>query len=330
MKLINRCYYAYKHYGLKQTIERVLFHIHLIPSHNMDIRTLQEYNFYMNLPVEKYEDELKNWYGRITGRNLNLNNPKTLNEKIQWLKLYDSTALKTKLADKYLVREWIKEKIGEEYLIPLLGVWDKFDDIDFDKLPNQFVLKTNHGSGWNIIVKDKNNFDKEETKKKLELWLKLNYAFISGFEMHYLNIPPKIIAEKYIEQIDQVYDYKFMCFNGKVEFMWVDTDRFIDHKRTIFNKKWEKQNIKLVYKIADYDIPKPRNFERMINFAELLSENFVHTRVDFYEIGDKLYFGEITFTSGSGTEEPEPYKYTMQWGDLLKLPDKSPIPKIKS
>ena len=125
------------------------------------------------------------------------------------------------MADKYLVRDWVKEKIGEEYLIPLLGVWDTFDDIDFDKLPNQFVLKANHGSGWNIIVRDKNVFDKEEAKRKFNNWMSSNFAFRFSLQLHYRDIIPKIIAEQYKSNRGDLFDYKFLCFDGKVEYIWV-------------------------------------------------------------------------------------------------------------
>ena len=139
------------------------------------------------VPVKCYPVYLKDFYFHKTGKQLDLENPQTFNEKIQWLKLYDSTPLKTKLADKYLVRDWVKEKIGEEYLIPLLGVWENFDDIDFDKLPDKFVLKANHGSAWNIIVTDKNSFDKKSAKKKFDKWLRTDYS-LKSFETHYRNI----------------------------------------------------------------------------------------------------------------------------------------------
>lgn len=331
MKLINRCYCMYKHYGLKQTIERVLFHLHLIPHRNMDNRILQEYSYYMKLPLEKYEEELKNWYGRATGRKLDLNNPQTFNEKIQWLKLYDSTPLKTKLADKYLVREWIKEKIGEEYLIPLLGVWDKFDDIDFDKLPKQFVLKTNHGSGWNIIVKDKDNLDKEDAKKKFDLWLKLNYAFISGFEMQYLNIPPKIIAEQYIADLDgDIYDYRFFCFAGKATYIWVDIGSGTQqHKRNIYNIDWELQNYHVNYPSLKENLDKPKTFDEMLTCAEKFAKEFTFIRIDFYSVNEKVYFGEMTFTPQSGTGKWESEEQNKIYGNLIKLPKRSPIPKLK-
>lgn len=326
MKNLKKCYYMFKHFGFIYTIMFILSHLHLENNFFNNIMFNKEYTYYKNLPPEKYRNELELWYNAATGKNLNLDNPLTYNEKIQWLKLYDSTPIKTQLADKYLVRNWIKGKIGEEYLVPLLGVWSNFDEIDFNKLPDQFVLKANHGSGWNIIVKDKKKFNKLNAKRKFDLWLKKNYAFQSGLELHYLNIQPKIIAEKYLDEIDRVYDYKFMCFNGEVKFLWVDSDRYKNHKRTLFNTKWEKLKIEYGVGIADYEIAKPKNFDKMLYFSELLSKGFAFVRVDFYEINNKLYFGEMTFTSGSGITEPKPYKYTYVWGDMLKLPEKQPIP----
>ena len=286
----------------------------------------KDYNYYNNLPVEKYPEELKLWYRAKTGENLDLDNPKTFNEKIQWLKLYDSTPLKTQLADKYLVRKWVADKIGEEHLVPLLGVWDNVEEINFDQLPEQFALKANHGSGWNIIVKNKSNLNIEETKLKLNKWIRMNYAFMAGFELHYLNIPPKIIAEKYIEQDDQVYDYKFMCFDGVVKYIWVDTERFTNHKRTFFTPKWERKKVKEIYEHADYDIIKPYNFDKMMEFAVLLSKGFSLARVDFYEVDHSLFFGEITFTSGSGVEKITPVEFRYEAGNMCKLPNKSPLP----
>ena len=140
-------------------------------------------SFKKNTDEKDFPQMLKKWYKKRTGRELNLENPQTFNEKIQWLKLYDNSPLKTKLADKYLVRDWIKQEIGEEYLIPLLGVWNSFDEIDFDKLPEQFVLKANHGCAWNIIVKDKSKFDKAKAKKKFDKWMRRNYAYKAGLEL---------------------------------------------------------------------------------------------------------------------------------------------------
>ena len=307
--------------GPKYTAMRLLIHLHLMEE------TTKGYQYYEQLPPEKYEKELKLWFFRRTGETLDLEHPKTFNEKIQWLKLYDSTPIKTRLADKYLVRDWIKGKIGEEYLVPLLGVWDSFDEIDFDQLPVQFVLKANHGAGWNFIVKDKFQLDRKAAKKAFDIWLQKNYAFCSGLELHYMNIPPKIIAEKYLNQTDQIYDYKVMCFRGEAKFIWVDTDRFTLHKRAVFTKQWERIPVTIgKYPSVDCDIPCPDNIDKMIRFAELLSQPFALVRVDFYEVSGHLYFGEMTFSSSSGTNKIVPKEFGKKMGDWIHLPPKSPIP----
>ena len=150
-------------------------------------------------PESKYPELLCDWYYETCEKALDLSRPRTYNEKVQWLKLYDTTPLKTRLSDKYLVRQWISEKIGDQYLIPLLGAWDHFDEIDFDALPNQFVLKANHGCGWLVIVKDKNKFNRGDAKKKFDYWMHTNFAYCAGLELQYRDIKPKIIAERYLE-----------------------------------------------------------------------------------------------------------------------------------
>lgn len=281
---------------------------------------IKDYDYYKNLPEDRYPEELAEWYQKKTGKYLNLNNPKTFNEKIQWLKLYDSTPLKTQLADKYLVRDWVKEKIGEEYLIPLLGVWDKYEDIDFEKLPNKFVLKATHGSGWNIIVKDKSSFNIEHGKQEMNKWMDLDYAFVFGLELHYKNMTPKIIAEQYIENMNDLLDYKVLCFHGEPACIWVDTQRSSDHRRDFYNLQWEHLPVSQKYKNSDSVIEAPKNLNKMIEFSKILSKDFMHVRVDFYEIDDQLYFGEMTFTSSSGVEKISPDEFDLELSRLLVLP----------
>lgn len=206
----------------------------------LDKEAKKRYAYYASLDSSKYPTELARWYESVIGTPLDLENPQTFNEKIQWLKMYDSTSLKTRLTDKYLVREWVAEKIGERYLIPLLGVWGTFNEIDFDTLPNQFVLKANHGSGWNVIVKDKFTLNKVDAKAKFDEWIKLNYAYIAGLELHYKDIVPKIIAEKYIENDEGgVYDYKIHCFNGKPMYIHYIGDRaYHTAKEAFFDTEW--------------------------------------------------------------------------------------------
>lgn len=274
-----------------------------------------------NMDENDLPELLKKWYKKRTGRELNLENPKTFNEKIQWLKLYDNSPLKTKLADKYLVREWIKENLDEEYLIPLLGVYDSFDEIDFDRFPDKFVLKANHGCAWNIIVKDKQKFDKKKAKKKFDKWMKRNYALKAGFEMQYKDIPPKIIAEAFIQDSKgELNDYKVLCFNGEPKFIWIDQGRFSNRTENIYDTKWNLQPFLLTYENSKEEVPPPENLETMIEFARKLSRDFALVRVDFYNVDGKIYFGEMTFTSASGVDVFKPAEYDLKLGEMLKLP----------
>lgn len=256
------------------------------------------------------------------GAKLDLDNPKTFNEKIQWIKLNDIDELKTRTADKYLVRDWVKEKIGGQYLIPLLGVNDSPDEIDYDKLPDQFVIKCNHGSGWNIIVKDKNSLDKIAVKNKLNTWLKQTYG-VMGFEMQYAHIKPKIIIEKKIENngFDDLFDYKIFCFSGNplyIEFMF---DRFKGGKKSVtYNREWQKQPFSYDAPMADKDIEKPDNLEQILDLAEKLSQGFKFVRVDLYRLNDgTIYFGEMTYTPMGGTARWHGVDMGIQFGDLIKL-----------
>lgn len=282
------------------------------------------YNFLKLLPHERYSQVLARWFKEKTGEDLDLENPKTFNEKIQWLKLYDSTALKTRLADKYLVRDWVREQIGEEYLIPLLGVWDNFDDIDFDKLPNQFVLKCNHGAGMNIIVKDKSALNIGEIKIKINKWLNTNYAFNYGLELHYGDIKPKIMAESYMENAgDNLSDYKIFCFNGKPNCIEYLMDRHtVGLKVAFFDLCWNKLPFTNInYPLITNEISKPKNLDLMIQLAEKLAEGFAFVRVDFYVLNDgSVKFGEMTFTPASGAINWFPKEQNIVFGNLLELP----------
>lgn len=279
------------------------------------------YKIHKYLPAEKRPEALCDWYFEQTGKNLNLKNPKTFNEKIQWSKLYDTTPLKTLLADKYLVRQYVKDKIGEEYLINLYGVWDNFDDIDFDILPETFVLKCNHGSGYNIIVKDKAKFDKADAKRKIDAWMAEDYAFRYGFEMQYSDIPKKIIAEQYIQSKDKdLEEYNITCFQGKADFIINDILINSTRKRNLYDTEWNL----LPYKISHYENfhskEKPSYLEKMIDLAQKLSEGINYVRVDLYHTKGKIYFGEMTFTSSSETSPIAPESFDKRLTDLFKLP----------
>ncbi len=276
------------------------------------------YDKLKNIDPNKYPMILEKNFKLKTGNKLDLTNPITLSEKIQWLKIYGVTEFKTMLSDKYLVRDWVKSKIGENYLIPLLGVWEKFDDIDFSILPTQFVLKTNHGSGWNLIVKNKDNLNFSKAKSDFDNWLKLNYAF-KNLEMHYQNIKPLIIAEKYIENIDDLYDYKFVCFNGVIDFIWVDTERYTDHKRTLFDLNWKRIDAEIAYPKSTVEIKKPEKFSEMISIVSKLAADINYVRVDLYEVDGQIYFGEMTFTSGNGIEKVTPHSFDVRMGKKVML-----------
>ena len=278
-----------------------------------------------SINIEKCRSFVLSWYKNVTGKQLNLDEPETFNEKIQWLKLYNAIPIKTRLADKYLVRDWIKEKIGEQYLIPLLGVYERFEDINFDELPNKFVIKCNHGCGWNIIVDDKGKLDLDDAKKKIDEWLEKNFAFRSC-ELHYCNIPPRIVIEKYLDAIsNSLYDYRFFCFNGKVEQIWLDIySGTPEHKRKIYDRNWQELNVTVHWPKIEEDVPKPSNLDKMIELSEKLSDGFALVRVDLYRMDDgTIYFGEMTFTSMSGTGPFQPPSEDKRLGDLLQLPEQA-------
>ena len=265
------------------------------------------------------------WYLSLIFRSkmgywMNWKNPKTFNEKLQWLKIHDRNPLYTTLVDKYEVRKYIAEKIGEEYLIPLLGVWNSPNEIDFKTLPNQFVLKCTHDSGSVIICKDKANFNTEKAKKHLKDHLAINYYY-SAREWPYKNVKPRIIAEKYIEDENhELNDYKFFCFNGKVKFLQVDYDRFTEHHRNLYDPQWNQLPFSIQYPSKKNTIiKKPRGYEEMLKIAEALSKGFPHARIDFYGINGSIYFGEITFYHGAGFEQFTPSEWDEKMGNLIKL-----------
>ena len=230
--------------------------------------------------------------------------------------------MKTRLADKYLVRDWIKEKIGEEYLVPLLGVWDSFDEIDFDKLPNRFVLKCNHGSGMNILVRDKASFDHTEARKKIESWMQMNFA-CNSMEMQYRDIPHKIIAEEYLS--DSIKDYRFYCFSGTPCQVWVDLySGTPDHVRSIYDMEWNKLDLRCTWPDGGEILAeKPRNFEKMKELAAVLSKKFSFVRVDLFEVDSRIYMGEMTFTPMSGNGKFDPAEWDKKLGEMFVLPKKS-------
>ncbi|MGG0413132.1 ATP-grasp fold amidoligase family protein [Peribacillus simplex] len=265
---------------------------------------------------------LKNKYQLIIGKKLDLKNPISYNEKLQWLKLYDRKPMYTKLVDKYEVRKYISETIGKEYLIPLLGVYDNFDEIDFNSLPNEFVLKPNHTSGNVYICKDKTKIDYVSLKKEVNSWLKRRYYWVHR-EWPYKNIKPKIICEKYMvdESDKELKDYKFMCFNGKVKCSFVGLNRNASTGLQVdfYDLEWNLMPFERHYPNSGNKIEKPKNYDKMVYLAEVLSKDITFLRVDFYEVNGQLYFGELTFYPGSGFEEFTPESYDELLGSWIKL-----------
>jgi hypothetical protein len=255
---------------------------------------------------------------------INFNRVVTFNEKLQWLKLYDHNPQYTTMVDKYKVKQYVADKIGEQYIIPTLGVWNHFDEIDFDKLPNQFVLKCTHDSGGLIICKDKSKLDKKVAKVKIEKSLKRNYYWV-GREWPYKDVTPRIIAEKYMQNNsdDELADYKFMMFNGEERCAFVCTNRYSGNglNVTFYDPDWKIMPFERHYPRSETPIAKPQSYEAMIEFAKKLSKNIPFVRIDFYEINGKPYFGEITFFPGSGFEEFSPDYYDETLGNWIKLPN---------
>lgn len=278
--------------------------------------------------IREYEHEMDDadylkcfWYSRM-GYELDLKNPKTYNEKIQWLKLYDRNPQYIMMADKYAVKDYVSDTIGAEYIIPTLGVWEHFDDIDFERLPEQFVLKCTHDSGSVIICKDKAIFEKSAAREKLENRLKINY-FYPGREWVYKDIRPRIIAEKYMEDESgyELKDYKFFCFDGEPKLIQVDFDRFTNHHRNLYTTDWEYIDAVLLYPSnPGRNILRPERLDDMLMLSQKLSQCIPHVRIDFYNINRQIYFGEMTFYHEAGVGSFIPESFGIEVGKWLKLP----------
>lgn len=282
--------------------------------------------FYNHWSDEKY---LKHKFKLEMGYDLNLNHPQTFSEKLQWLKLHDHNPLYTIMVDKEKAKEYVANIIGSKYIIPTLGVWDKFEDIDFDKLPTQFVLKTTHDSGGVFICKNKEDFDIHAARLKLEKSLKRNFYY-QGREWPYKNVPPRIIAEPYLEdsQTKELRDYKFYCFNGDVDSVMVCVDRAIgDPKFYFFNEKWELLRINKRGKAApkNFTLQKPAQMNKMFQLAANLSKSIPFVRVDLYYCNEQIYFGEMTFYPQSGFDTNTLPEEAKRRGALIKLPRKGEI-----
>lgn len=272
------------------------------------------------LPDKTY---LKFLFRVRNGKKLDLKSPKTFCEKMNWLKINEKQESYTKLVDKVLVRDYIDKKIGEGHTFPLLGVWDRFEDIDFDQLPDEFVLKCNHDSGSVKIIKDKSSLtskDYEEMKKKYASALKDN-PFFAGREYPYKNVKAKILAEKLMTMEDGsgINDYKFFCFDGKPEILFVATDRQTDVKFDFYDMDFQHLDIINIHPQSGKTIEKPACFEEMKEIAGKLSAGMKFVRIDLYEIDGTVFFGEFTFFHAGGFWPLTPEEWETKLGDLIKI-----------
>lgn len=271
------------------------------------------------------EKILKRVYKYKMGRELNLDTPKYYTEKLQWLKLYDHRPEYTTMVDKYAVKQYVADKIGEEFVVPLLGVWDSAEAIDFDSLPDQFVLKTTHDSGSYLICRDKANLDTEKAKQKMRFFLRRNYYKCSQ-EWPYKNVKPRIIAEEYLEDnlLGELRDYKFFTFNGVPKVLYIAQGRGSDGETVanFFDMEFNTLPFTIDHNTAPVPPEKPANFELMKTLASKLSEGTPQLRVDFYEVNGKVYFGEMTFFHCGGLEAFHPEQWDLIFGDWVMLPPK--------
>lgn len=281
------------------------------------LRHLRKVRF---LPSKLY---VKIHYEYFSGNKLDLNNPKDFTEKIAWYKVFYRPKSLNQLVDKFAVRAFVEKKIGSQFLNTFYGVFDDVNEIKFDELPEKFVIKATHTSGHNLIVRDKNKLNLDKTKKLLKKWLKINQYYRIGQEWAYKDVKPRIIIEKYLEQIDQksLTDFKFYCFDGKAKFIDIHTDREDEHKQGSFDLNFERLPFGVSRFKQIYESPeKPVNLKEMIECAEVLSEKLPFVRVDFYAIDGKTIFGEMTFYPSDGRKKFYPEKYNRIIGDYFTLP----------
>lgn len=260
---------------------------------------------------------------QIMGYPLDLRHPKTFNEKLQWMKLYDRNPLYTDLVDKYKVKQWVADRIGAEHVIPTLAVYDSVDEIDISQLPDQFVLKCNHDSGGVVICKDKSSFDFEAAKAKLKKSFEHNFYW-DYREWPYKNVKRKIFAEQYLENISgELTDYKVMCFGGEPRFIQIHRGRYTTHQtQDVYDVEWKKQAIfQDGFPLSNVVLEKPVALNEMISMSKMLSQGIPQVRVDWYIVEDLLYFGEMTLFDSAGYSQWQPKDVNYIMGDLIRLPN---------
>lgn len=263
-------------------------------------------------------------FKKRVGYKMDWKEPKTFNQKLQWLKVYNKKEEYIQMVDKAEAKKYVAERIGEEYIVPTLGVYNKFDDINFDEMPQRFVIKCTHDSGGLVIVRDKASFDKVKAKKKIEKALKAN-PYTVDREWPYKNVKPRIIVEQYLEdsKTSELRDYKFFCFNGEVKALFIASDRYKEGEETkfdFFDTEYNHLPFTNGHPNASVVPEKPQQFELMKELAKELSKGIPHVRVDFYEVDGKVYFGELTFSHWSGMTSFDPIEWDYKFGEWIDLP----------
>ena len=267
-----------------------------------------------SIDTTKYIDRMLT-FCKSQGLNINLDNPQTIQDKLCWLNIYDTNPLKVKCADKIKIHDYCKDILGEDICVPIIKVYNNVSEINWDELPNQFVMKCNHGSGMNIICTDKSKLNKVDAINKLNRWMKDDFAFRNGFEAHYHDITPKIYVETILGNGD-IMDYKFWCFNGEPK-LWTINNGNGHGDIMYYYMDGSKCNLYCVKDNESYK--KPRHFQEMVNYANLLSNRFKFVRVDFYEVDDRVFLGELTFTPGAMAFKYKNDDDNIKVGSLLKL-----------
>lgn len=284
-----------------------------------DIILYDRYTYLSGLKESEYYHVLQEMYYRIFGKYINWDNPLTYNEKINCEKLNIANGIQKELVNKLLVRDWIKQKIGEKYLTKLYGVWEDADEINFEDLPNAFVLKMNNASNRNIIVKDKSQIDQDIVRRQLKIWKQFNFAY-DVYELQYRDIVPMIMCEEYLDGVaESVYDYNIYCFHGQPEYIWcIKGSHRPECKATFYNRNWEMMPFSYGYPKDNELAPRPNNLEQMLEISRILSKDFKHVRVDLYNLpnGD-IFFGEMTFTTWGGLKRFVPDEWDTVFGKLI-------------
>ena len=266
-------------------------------------------------------------YYAALGRRLNLKNPKRFTEKIEWYKLNYKDPLMTTCADKYKIRSYVEDRNYEEYMPKLYGIYDIYDEMNFEQLPNSFVIKANNGSGTNIIIKNKKEINFNKIEEIVRSWYKVNTLSI-GREWAYKDIEPKILTEELLTPEDEfqqkhgLNDYKILCFDGKAELIWIDVDRENNHRRNFFDLNWNQLDVISDKPLFEGEIEKPFGINKMIEIANEFSKDFPFVRVDFYSLNNHIYIGELTFYPWSGTVQFTPDEFDFELGSYFKLPTK--------